>query len=160
MHIGGKGAATGGLLRGEAAIAAAIGLMNVSTYGFTLVAATVLGPRPYGAFAGLMATLWTFVVPILAIADEDGETARMLRQVGGHYVVAGDSATPIAAALREAVRRRDLPSGEPPSDVLREWLTERQMRLLVAAVSPDRPPAALSLTSPRRPSAAVGDRWP
>lgn len=99
-------------------------------------------------------------VPILAIADEDGETARMLRQVGGHYVVAGDSATPIAAALREAVRRRDLPSGEPPSDVLREWLTERQMRLLVAAVSPDRPPAALSLTSPRRPSAAVGDRWP
>jgi O-antigen/teichoic acid export membrane protein len=57
MGTGSEGAPSRRRLSGEAAIAAAIGLMNVSTYGFTLVAATALGPRPYGAFAGLMATL-------------------------------------------------------------------------------------------------------
>ncbi|HET6562087.1 MAG TPA: polysaccharide biosynthesis protein [Marmoricola sp.] len=31
--------------------------MNVSTYGYSIIAATALGPRAYGAFAGLMATL-------------------------------------------------------------------------------------------------------
>src|SRR6476469_7778193 len=31
--------------------------MNVATYGYTMLAARVLGPRQYGAFAGLMATL-------------------------------------------------------------------------------------------------------
>src|SRR3954447_18395943 len=34
-----------------------MGVMNVSTYGFTVLAARQLGPRPYGALAGLMATL-------------------------------------------------------------------------------------------------------
>ena len=75
-------------------------------------------------------------VPILAIADEQGETARMLRQVGGHYVVVNDSVSGIADALRTAVRRRDLPSTAGPQDLLDEWLTERQMRLLVTAVGP------------------------
>ncbi len=43
--------------RGEALIAVAIGVMNVSTDAYTLVAARVLGPRSFGAFAGMMATL-------------------------------------------------------------------------------------------------------
>ena len=75
-------------------------------------------------------------VPILAIADEHGETARMLRQVDGHYVVANDCVNGIAAALREAVRARDLPASARLKDVPEEWLTERQMRRLVAAVGP------------------------
>jgi glycosyltransferase involved in cell wall biosynthesis len=75
-------------------------------------------------------------VPILAIADAHGETARMLRQVGGHYVVADDSVSGIAAALRDAIRRRDHPSSREPQGVPEDWLTERQMRLLVAAVGP------------------------
>lgn len=75
-------------------------------------------------------------VPILAIADEHGETAHMLRQVGGHYVVPDNSAPAIAAALREAIYRRDVPSNGGPAELLEEWLTERQMRLLVAAVRP------------------------
>jgi O-antigen/teichoic acid export membrane protein len=57
MVTGSEGTSSRGRLRGEAAIAAAIGLMNVTTYGFTLVAARALGPRAYGAFAGLMAIL-------------------------------------------------------------------------------------------------------
>lgn len=44
-------------LQGSGLIAVAMGLMNLGTYGFTMVAARLLGPRPYGAFAGLMATL-------------------------------------------------------------------------------------------------------
>jgi len=44
-------------LQGSGLIAVAMGVMNLGTYGFTMVAARLLGPRPYGAFAGLMATL-------------------------------------------------------------------------------------------------------
>jgi O-antigen/teichoic acid export membrane protein len=56
MRTGGRRVGPRGL-RGEAAIAVAVGLMNLSTYGYTIVAATALGPREYGAFAGLMAVL-------------------------------------------------------------------------------------------------------
>ena len=74
-------------------------------------------------------------VPILAVADEQGETARMLRQAGGHYVVARDAPADIARALREAIARRD----EAPAasaEVVDEWLTERQMQRLLHAVRP------------------------
>ncbi|TIC88906.1 polysaccharide biosynthesis protein [Nocardioides sp. GY 10113] len=37
-------------------------IMNVSTYGFTMIAARVLGPRSYGALASLMATLLVITV--------------------------------------------------------------------------------------------------
>ena len=36
-------------------IAVAMAVMNVATYGFTIVAARMLGPQEYGAFAALMA---------------------------------------------------------------------------------------------------------
>lgn len=45
------------LLRGSAGIAVAMGVMNVATYSFTMLAARILGPRSYGALASLMATL-------------------------------------------------------------------------------------------------------
>lgn len=44
-------------LRGGVGIAVAMAVMNVSTYAFTMIAARILGPRDYGALAGLMATL-------------------------------------------------------------------------------------------------------
>ena len=40
------------LMRSGTSIAVAIGVMNVATYGFTIVAARILGPAEYGAFAG------------------------------------------------------------------------------------------------------------
>lgn len=39
-----------------------MGVMNVATYGFTMVAARLLGPPAYGALAGLMATLLVITV--------------------------------------------------------------------------------------------------
>ena len=40
----------------------AMGIMNVATYGFTMIAARLLGPPAYGALAGLMATLLVITV--------------------------------------------------------------------------------------------------
>jgi O-antigen/teichoic acid export membrane protein len=50
------------LLGGGGSIAVAMGVMNVATYGFTMVAARMLGPRSYGALASLMATLLVITV--------------------------------------------------------------------------------------------------
>lgn len=49
--------APGSVLRGPGAIAVAMGVMNVATYGFTMIAARLLGPQSYGALASLLATL-------------------------------------------------------------------------------------------------------
>jgi O-antigen/teichoic acid export membrane protein len=57
MTVGPKAEARRSLLHGPGAIAVAMAVMNVSTYGFTIIAARVLGPKSYGAFASLTATL-------------------------------------------------------------------------------------------------------
>lgn len=48
-------------------IAVAIGVMNVTTYGFTIIAATALGPQQYGAFAAVMNLLMVVSVAQLAL---------------------------------------------------------------------------------------------
>lgn len=48
-------------------IAVAMGVMNVATYGFTIIAARLLGPRDYGAFAALMGVLLVIMVASLAL---------------------------------------------------------------------------------------------
>ncbi|MCW2866797.1 MAG: Polysaccharide biosynthesis protein [Marmoricola sp.] len=53
------------LLRGSAGIAVAMGVMNVTTYGYTIIAARLLGPRSYGAFAAVMGLL--LVVGVLQL---------------------------------------------------------------------------------------------
>ncbi|MBZ5736871.1 lipopolysaccharide biosynthesis protein [Nocardioides mangrovi] len=50
------------LLSGGGSIAVAMAVMNVSTYGFTMIAARLLGPKSYGALASLMATLLVITV--------------------------------------------------------------------------------------------------
>jgi len=45
------------MMHGTGVIAIAVGLMNVTTYAFTMLAARILGPAAYGAMAGLMATV-------------------------------------------------------------------------------------------------------
>ena len=54
-------------LRGGTSLAVAMGVMNVATYGFTMIAARVLGPRDYGAFAALMGVLLVITVASLAL---------------------------------------------------------------------------------------------
>jgi O-antigen/teichoic acid export membrane protein len=54
------------MLRGPGAIAIAMGVMNVATYGFTIIAARLLGPQSYGALASLLATL--LVIGVLQLS--------------------------------------------------------------------------------------------
>ncbi|HET6680410.1 MAG TPA: hypothetical protein VFG84_04365, partial [Gemmatimonadaceae bacterium] len=72
--------------------------------------------------------------PILAFADEDGETTRMLRHVGGHQVVTestpeGAAAQRVAAALQSA---SDGWTIDPAR--LEEWTTTRQMARLIRLI--------------------------
>ncbi|MEZ5192909.1 MAG: polysaccharide biosynthesis protein [Nocardioides sp.] len=59
----------------------AMGVMNVSTYGFTMIAARILGPRDYGALAGLMATL--LVIGVLQLGLQ-ATAARRISADPGH----------------------------------------------------------------------------
>jgi O-antigen/teichoic acid export membrane protein len=59
--------ATTGLRHRPAVVAVAMGGMNVALYVFTVVAARLLGPREYGAFASLMAVLIVVAVVQLGI---------------------------------------------------------------------------------------------
>ncbi|SDM74263.1 Membrane protein involved in the export of O-antigen and teichoic acid [Nocardioides szechwanensis] len=68
-------------LRGGGSIAVGLGFMNVATYGFTIVAARVLGPRSYGALAGVMATL--LVVGVLQLGLQ-ATAARRISADPGH----------------------------------------------------------------------------
>lgn len=67
---------------------------------------------------------------ILAFADAEGETARMLARVGGHYVITTTDSGEVARVTDAALFEAD---GATPGDeaVLREWTTDRQMARLV-----------------------------
>lgn len=52
-------------MRGSAVIAVAMGVMNLSTYGFVIVSARLLGPAEYGALAAVMGLL--LVVNVLSL---------------------------------------------------------------------------------------------
>jgi O-antigen/teichoic acid export membrane protein len=58
-------AETGRKLRSGAVIAIAIGVMNVCTYGYTVLAAHLIGKEPYGAFSALMGAL--LVISVLSL---------------------------------------------------------------------------------------------
>ena len=58
-----------------------MGVMNVATYGFTIVAARLLGPRDYGAFAALMGLLLVIMVASLAL---QATAARRIATTPGH----------------------------------------------------------------------------
>ena len=72
---------------------------------------------------------------ILAFADADGETAGMLRQVGGHHVITGVDDAEIERALDEVLMSASRGDGAKANDpVLKEWTTEVQMKRLLVAV--------------------------
>lgn len=80
--------------------------------------------------------------PILAFADAEGETARMLRRAGGHYVVTGDDAGEVervvSQLLASAARGE---TGATDEAVLKEWTTDVQMQRLLVAIQPHACPA-------------------
>ncbi|WP_420818774.1 lipopolysaccharide biosynthesis protein [Nocardioides houyundeii] len=55
----------GNLMRTGAGIAVAMGVMNVATYGYTMIAAKMLGPQAYGRFIATMAVL--LVVSVVSL---------------------------------------------------------------------------------------------
>ena len=65
-------------LRGGAYIAVAIGVMNLLTYGYTVIAAHTLGKEPYGAFSALMAAL--LVISVVSL----GLQATGARRISSH----------------------------------------------------------------------------
>jgi O-antigen/teichoic acid export membrane protein len=52
-------------LRSGSSIAVAMGIMSIATYGFTMIAARMLGPGSYGALVGMMNTL--LVISVLQL---------------------------------------------------------------------------------------------
>ncbi|MEO8199504.1 MAG: glycosyltransferase family 4 protein [Gemmatimonadota bacterium] len=71
---------------------------------------------------------------ILAVADRGGETARMINQVGGHYLVTGTDSREIERALESAIERVAQPNGAQAEEILRDWTTKSQMRRLVRKI--------------------------
>lgn len=67
--------------RGGGAIAVAMAVMNIATYGFQMVAARLVGPSAYGAIASLMALL--MVVAVLQLGLQ-ATAARRISSTPGH----------------------------------------------------------------------------
>jgi O-antigen/teichoic acid export membrane protein len=65
-------------LRSSAAIAVAIGVMNVTTYAYTIIAAHTIGKEAYGAFSALMGAL--LVISVLSL----GLQATGARRIAAH----------------------------------------------------------------------------
>lgn len=80
------------LVRGGAGIAAAMAVMNVATYGFTILSAHLLGPREYGGVASLMGLL--LVVNVLAL----GLQATGARQIAADPARRGEIESSILSA--------------------------------------------------------------
>ncbi len=72
--------------------------------------------------------------PILAFADDAGETAAMLREAGGHTVITGDDLETAARGIEEALGLAADPRVQPDDHRLRAWTTEGQMQHLLTAL--------------------------
>lgn len=73
--------------------------------------------------------------PILAFVDAEGESAHILRQVGGHYLVTRDEPVEIEGMIAAALSPD--PEGHSAADekVLQELMAERQMEHLLRSLS-------------------------
>lgn len=71
-------AANATAVKGGSAIAVAIGVMNISTYAFTIFAARAMGPQEFGGFAALMNVL--MVCGVLALAMQATAARRIARE--------------------------------------------------------------------------------
>jgi O-antigen/teichoic acid export membrane protein len=85
-------------LRSGAVIAVAMGIMNLSTYGYTVLAAHTIGKEAYGAFSALMGAL--LVISVLSL----GLQATGARRISAHpeQVVAIERVV-LGVGLRSAV---------------------------------------------------------
>ena len=91
-------------LLGSGVIAVAMGVMNVATYGFTILAARLLGPSEYGALAAVMGLL--MVVSVLSLGRQATGARRVAASPGGRAAVARDDRVD-QARLAEPLRALD-----------------------------------------------------
>ena len=77
---------------------------------------------------------------ILAIADEQGETARMLAEVGGHQVVDGSDERALQAAILASLVARGA-ARQDGARKLQEWSTDNQLDRLIRLIEFGPPPA-------------------
>lgn len=84
--------------RGGTAIAVAVGIGNVAAYGFTILAARVLGPKPYGAFAAVLNVMLVASVVTLAL---QATAARRIAHEPEHVLEVED--TILTVGVRSAV---------------------------------------------------------
>lgn len=80
-HKGGTARPARSFLAGSGQIAIAMMLMNVATYGFTMTAARIIGPVPYGAFFALMNLVMIVSVVMLGL---QATAARRISADPGH----------------------------------------------------------------------------
>jgi O-antigen/teichoic acid export membrane protein len=73
------------LTRGTGVIALSVGLMNITTYAFTMLAARILGPAAYGAMAGLMATV--LVIGVIQLGVQATAARRVAADPGQHVEI-------------------------------------------------------------------------
>jgi O-antigen/teichoic acid export membrane protein len=88
---------------GSGVIAVAMGVMNLGTYGFTVAAARILGPREYGAIAAVMGLMLVLSVVSLGFQATAARQVSMTREDPGrsqHRVV---SAAGLAAGALTAL---------------------------------------------------------
>ncbi len=91
-----------GWLTGSGVIAVGMGIMNVTNYGFTLLAARILGPSEYGAVAALMGLM--LVLNVIALGLQATAARRIARHPAGltqirHNVVSAASRAALTLAL-------------------------------------------------------------
>jgi hypothetical protein len=79
--------------------------------------------------------------PILAIVDEGGSSARLLKRVGGHHIISSTCPDDIADAMEEMCRneserdrREDVSCSDVDSLFLDELRSDRQMRRITDIV--------------------------
>lgn len=83
-------------LTSSGVIAVGVGIMNVTTYGFTLLAARMLGPSQYGAVAALMGVM--MVLNVIAL----GLQAAAARRISRRPELAGEVRHGVVAAAWRA----------------------------------------------------------
>jgi hypothetical protein len=72
--------------------------------------------------------------PVLAFADEEGETTAMLRRAGRHFVVTERNDADTTRIVREALDAAGSNDWAPNDEQLAVWGTDRQMAMLVSLV--------------------------
>lgn len=90
-------------------------------------------PRQRGIIPNKLFDYLGFRKPILAFVHPDGEPARMLERLGGHYLITDERQESAEAAIEAALRdgRRAPGYGVEGEALLAAWTTEEQLRGLL-----------------------------